>query len=410
MNTMKKTLITTAILSTSGWVMASESRVYITESGIKVTPLFEAKFENNDNLGRYSSAEQPESSNALIVTPGIVLESDRNGNQYQVAYQLSSGHYFDSDDDDYLDHVFATTNFVQVSPRSGIGLNYSYLRMHEARGTGLLAGDELSTIAKEPVKYALHNVNATHVYGAENAKGRIESNLRYEHKTYKNYRNLTMPGYAALSTKYKDFDEIAGGVAFYYDVLPATDLIFEIDLADRRYKLAAPTTGESQDNLNIYYLVGSEWDITGKTSGKVRLGMQNKQYKSRARTDFNGFSWDLDLTWQPLNHSKIEVSAAQRAEDPQQGTNYIKETRFDTAWQHYWLTNFYSNVSFSFIKDDYSESSRKDELLESSFAFGYQLRDYAEITTGWRNENNDSSIATNSYKQNVWYIATNLIF
>lgn len=410
MNTFNKTLITAAILSSSSWVIASESKGYITESGIKVTPLFDAKYENNDNVGRYSSSEKPETSNVLIVTPGVILESDRNGNQYRVAYQLSSGHYFDSDDDDYLDHAFTTNNFVQISRRTGIGLNYTFLQSHEARGTGLLAGDELSTIAKEPVKYTIHHVNATHVYGAENAKGRIESNLRYEHKTYKNYRNLTMPSYAALSTKYKDFDEIAGGVAFYYDVLPATDLLFEVDLADRRYKLAAPTTGESQDNLNTYYLVGSEWDITGKTSGKVRLGLQNKQYKSRARTDFNGFSWDLDLTWQPLNHSKIELSAAQRAEDPQQGTNYIKETSFDTAWQHYWLTNFYSNVSVSLIKDDYSESSRKDELLESSFAFGYELRDYAEITTGWRNENNDSTLATSSYKQNVWYISTNLIF
>ncbi|WP_052737554.1 outer membrane beta-barrel protein [Grimontia sp. AD028] len=410
MNSPKKTLIALALLSTSSWVVANEDNGYTTESGIKITPLFEAYYEYNDNVGRYSPSESPESSSALIAKPGVMFESDRNGNQYQIAYQLSSGNYFDSDVDDFLDHALTTNNFVQISQRSGIGFNYTYLKSHEARGTGILAGDQLTTIANEPVKYSLHNANITHVYGAEDATGRLESNLRYENKKYNNYRDLTAPGFVALSTKYKDYDELAGALAFYYQIFPATELLLEIDLADRQYKLGDPVSGSSQNNLDAYFLVGTQWDITGKTTGKLRLGLQDKNYEDDAREDFNGFSWDLDVVWEPLTYSTIALSAAQSAIDPDQGNNFINQTSFAASWKHFWLSRVYSNIAFDIINDDYSQSSREDDLLRSSFYLGYAFREDTEITAGWRYEDNDSSIDTNRYSQNVWYLGTNLVF
>ncbi|MDD9174983.1 outer membrane beta-barrel protein [Aliivibrio sp. S2TY2] len=410
MKTLTKALITTTLLSASSGVYANEkSHGYITESGLKITPLFEMALENNDNIGRYSSSQQPESSDILRVKPGVVVESDRNGNQYQVLYQMDSGSYFNSHDDDYLDHLFMTNNFVQINQRSGIGFNYTYLYEHEERGTGIFAGDQFSTIASKPVEYSLHNANLTHVYGAENAKGRIESNLKYEKKTYQNYRNLSSPN-DVFSSKFNDYDEFGGGMAFYYNIRPATELLLEVDLADRRYRLSDPFNKQSQDDLNAYYLIGTKWDITGKTSGRLRLGLQNKKYKNHNTEDFNGFSWDLNVTWKPLDYSTINVSASQRAENPDQGANYINKTRFNGAWKHYWQTHFYSSINVALINDDYSSSSRQDDLVETALIFGYELRDYAEITAGWRYEDNDSSITTNTYTQNVWYIATSLIF
>ncbi|MDD1792962.1 outer membrane beta-barrel protein [Enterovibrio sp. ZSDZ42] len=410
MNCPKKTLITVALLSYSSLAIANEDNGFSTESGIKVTPLFNAYLEHNDNVGRYSSSESPESSNALIVSPGIMFESDRNGNEYQIAYLLASGTYFDSDEDDFLDHTLTTNNFIQVSQRSGFGINYTYEKSHEARGTGILAGDELTTIATEPVRYALHNANVTHVYGAEDSTGRIESNLRYENKVYENYRDLTAPGFVALSTRFKDYDEVAGSLAFYYKVFPATDLLVEVDLADRQYKLGDPNNGQSQNNLDAYYLVGAKWDITGKTTGKLRLGIQDKNYEDETREDFNGFSWDLDLTWEPLTYSMISISAAQSAIDPDQGNNFINQTSFGASWKHFWLTNVYSDLALNSVDDDYSQSTREDDLIAASFNLGYEFREDTEIRVGWRYEDNDSSIETNRYSQNVWYLGTNLIF
>ncbi|RTZ17433.1 capsular biosynthesis protein CpsB [Vibrio aquaticus] len=387
-----------------------EGNGYVTDSGLKILPILDSRLEHNDNIGRYSDAESPESSTVLVIEPGIALQSDRGGNQYQVAYQLAAGSYFDSSDDNYVDHRFTTNNKVTLNTRNALRINYAFLYLHEERGSGILAGDGLSTIANEPVEYVIHNASLTHIFGSQEAMGRIETGLRIEDKKYKNYRNIENPQYSLISTKYKDYTEFGGNGAFYYRAFPTTSLLFEVDISERSYDLNDPVTSNSQDSLNVFYLTGATWDITGKTTGKLRFGLQDKSYDDSTKKDFTGFSWDLELEWKPLSYSTVTVAAAQRARDPEQGSNYVDETSFDGNWKHYWLNHLYTNASLQFVLDDYSESTRTDDLYRVGLYFGYELRDYVELSAGWRFEDNESSIDGNSYDQNVWYLSADMLF
>jgi hypothetical protein len=199
-------------------------------------------------------------------------------------------------------------------------------------------------------------------------------------------------------------------MAFYYRAMPATRLLAEVDINNREYKYDGIDTTTSQDSVDRFLLTGATWDITGKTTGKLRLGLQNKSYTEASRVDFNGFSWDLDLEWKPLSYSTVLVSAAQRAKDPEQGSNYVDERSFDTNWKHYWMSNLFTDVSFLYVKDDYSESTRVEDFYRLGLGLGYEIRDFVELSTGWRMENNDSSIDENKYNQNVYYVSANLIF
>lgn len=411
MKTLLRLIVVSGIgLTTTEVIAELKGNGYTTDSGIKILPIFDSRFEHNDNVGRYSDAQSPESSTVFVIEPGVAFLSERGGNKYQVAYQVSSGFYTDSSDDNYVDHKLSTNNEVILNTRNALSLNYSYLFLHEERGTGILAGDALSTIASEPVEYAIHDASVVHAYGSNNAKGRVETTLRLQDRKYNNYRDLQDTQFSQLSTKFKDYFEYGGGVAFYYRALPATSLLFEIDVTQRDYDLNDPVTNNSQDSFDVFYLTGATWDITGKTTGKVRLGLQNKTYDDSTKDDFSGFSWDLDLEWKPLSYSTITVSAAQRARDPDQGSNYVDETSFDGSWKHYWLSHLFTNATAQFVFDDYSTSSRKDDLIKVGLALGYELREYAELNLGWRLEDNDSSIAGNSYDQNVWYVSVNMLF
>lgn len=409
MNTPKLSILALLLAVNYQSVQAAESQGYTTESGLKITPLLESRFEHNDNVGRYSDSEDPESSTVFVVEPGVSIESDRGGNQYRVSYQLASGTYFDSSDDNYLDHKFSTNNFIRFNARNGIALNYSYQYLHEERGTGLLAGDLYSLAADEPVEYAVHNVNGTYVYGSQEATGRLELTLGYEDREYKNYRNVVLPDIGRVSTAYKDHNELNGAIAFYYRVMPATSLLFEVDAVDRTYDLD-DAAGLSQDNLDMYYLVGATWDVSGKTTGKLRLGLQDKTYDESSREDFQGFSWDLEFVWKPLQHSTVALSGSQRARDPEQGTTYVDETSVSAGWKHYWVNNFYSRITGQVREDDYANSEREDDLMTAGVTFGYEILDFADIGLGWKFETNDSTTSGNSYDQNIWYLSTDLLF
>ncbi|WP_159650861.1 outer membrane beta-barrel protein [Vibrio atypicus] len=411
MKTLNKPLsVLTVSLLASNAFAALEGNGYTTESGLKVLPVFNSGYEYNDNIGRYSNDANPESSSLIILEPGVALQAERGESKYQVLYQLSSGNYLDSRDDNYIDHRFATENFISLNRRNSLSINYAFLYQHEERGTGILAGDNFSTAANGPVEFSVHKASLTHTYGSDNATGRIESSLRIEDKNYQNYRNIKDPEFAPYSTKFKDYFEFGAGMAFYYRAMPATRLLAEVDINNRDYKYDGIDTTTSQDSVDRFFLTGATWDITGKTTGKLRLGLQSKSYTEANRVDFNGFSWDLDLEWKPLSYSTVLVSAAQRAKDPEQGSNYVDERSFDTNWKHYWMSNLFTDVSFLYVKDDYSESTRVEDFYRLGLGLGYEIRDFVELSTGWRMENNDSSIDENKYNQNVYYVSANLIF
>ncbi|MCG9580610.1 outer membrane beta-barrel protein [Vibrio tubiashii] len=390
-------------------VSASEERGYVTDSGIRVTPLFESSLEHNDNIGRFSSNQSSESSGILVLEPGIALESDRGGNEHLVAYQISSGTYFDSSDDNFLDHRFVTNNFIRLNAKHGVSFNYNLLFLHEERGTGLSAGDTLATIVTDPVEYVINDVNSTYVYGSEGAQGRLELSLGYLDRSYKNYREISDPNLSQLSTKYKDFDEVSGGGAFYYRAMPATQALFEIELVQRSYDLLDPSTNRSQDSLDHFYMVGSKWDISGKTTGKLRLGLQNKDYEDSQKDQFTGFSWDVDLQWNPLEHSEVTLLGGQRARDPDQGSNYVKDLFLSSGWKHYWRSNIYSDVELTLRNSDYSSSNRDDDFYSNRLALGYTFNDITDLVLGWEYERVNSTINENSYKQNIWFMSVNLV-
>ena len=62
MNTPKLSILALLLAVNYQSVQAAESQGYTTESGLKITPILDSRFEHNDNVGRYSDSEDPESS------------------------------------------------------------------------------------------------------------------------------------------------------------------------------------------------------------------------------------------------------------------------------------------------------------------------------------------------------------
>ncbi|SON52791.1 outer membrane beta-barrel protein [Vibrio tapetis] len=410
MTALKKTQIAISVALLTTTTVHAEERGYITESGINILPLLEVAFSYDDNLGRYSNALDAESSSIITAAPGVEIKSDRGGNSYSATYIIENGYYTNSNDDNYLDHYFATNNFVRVNNRHGLGLNYTFSNQHESRGTGVSAGDDISSAIKEPVKYDRHDANTTYVYGSDNAKGRVELTLDFESLTYKNYRELTNIGGANVSARFKDYAQYGADLAFYYQYLPATQLLVQVDHNRRKYDWNNPNTLQSQDYIDSYYYLGATWDMTGKTTGKVRLGKQHKSYSDSNKDSFGGFSWDLELEWKPVKHSTVELSASQRTQDSDQSFVDIKTHLLNVAWKHYWQEQIYSYVRSEFIRDEYSGDSQTDRILDSRFSLGYELTDTVELAASWNLVDKNSTREANTYDQNVFSISANLLF
>jgi hypothetical protein len=396
-----RTFLYFGALATATNVLALESNGYTTESGLTVLPLLESSLKYDDNYTRTSDAQ---SSSIFDIKPGVALESDRNGNQYRVAYQMDAGFYSNTSDDNYLDHTFATNNFVRVNSRNGIGFNYAFLMQHDTRGSGIASGDALVASLTSPVEYKTHTASATYVYGADTAKGRVEATIDFEDRTYTNYR-----GSAVLDTTFEDYTQFGGDVAFYAQVFPATKLLLQVDYNDRAYTKNA-RNGNSQDYTDIYYFTGATWDVTGKTNGKLRLGLQDKQFDDSTREDRDSFSWDLTLDWSPIEYSTLTVEGGLRNEDAESEEGDLDATRIELSWKHYWLHNVYSDIGVGYNHKDYNSVTRTDETSRAKIMAGYEIYDLVDLSLGWSGQDNESDSVGYTYKQNVWSINANFVF
>ncbi|MBM7036279.1 outer membrane beta-barrel protein [Vibrio ulleungensis] len=389
-----------AAMSTSH-VLALESNGYTTENGLTIIPILESGLRYNDNYTRTSDAQ---SSTIFDVKPGVAIESDRNGNRYRVAYQLDAGFHSNTSDDNYVDHTFATNNLVRFTTRHALGFNYAFLTQHDARGSGIASGDALVANLTTPVEYKTHVADATYIFGSDNAKGRIEATLDFEDRTYTNYR-----GSDVLDTTFEDYQQIGADGAFYVQVLPATQLLFQLDYNNRQYTKNS-RSGDSQNYNEIYYLTGAVWDITGKTNGKLRLGIQDKKYDDSSREGSDNFSWDLTVEWQPLEYSTITIDGGLRNEDADTEEGDLDASRISAQWKHYWLANIYSNLGLSYSRKDYNSVTRTDDTSSASIKLGYELYERVDLVAGWRGEDNDSNSVGYTYNQNVWSLNANFAF
>lgn len=376
--------------------MAAVSPVpYVTGSGIEVTPFIAVSLQHNDNVTFENDSRNKISSMLLELEPSIMAKAEHGKTTHSAIYTLSSGSYFDSSEDNYLDHRFDIASIWNINIRNRLDLGYELNLSHEARGSGISEGISSTTEGfDEPIEFVTNDVNATYIYGADGAKGRLEGSVGYFDKSYKNFRN---------TTQFNDYYENLYDAVFYYQVTTATDLLFNVRKEDRRYDKNTPGQTTADSDV-MYYYIGAEWDITGKTTGTIKLGMQDKNFKSASREDFDGTSWDIGITWSPKSYSTFSLNTSQSAEDPDQAGDYIEETIYSIDWQHYWRDNFSTRVAFANADEDYTGVSRKDDTDYYGISASYDIRRWISLTAGWDYKDKTSSQTNIGYDQQIWYL------
>ncbi|MEJ2764626.1 outer membrane beta-barrel protein [Photobacterium sp. MCCC 1A19761] len=372
---------------------------YVTESGIEITPVIATSIQHDDNITNENESDNKISSMLFELEPSIFVKATHGDNYYYADYILTNGNYFSSSEDNYLDHQLDFISELNINQRNRLYLAYEFDRLHEARGTGISEGISSTTDGfDEPIEYSAHYLHANYAYGSEGAKGQIVGSVGYYDRSYENFREVT---------QFRDYDENHYGAAFYYRMASSTRLFVDIRREDRRYQTIAPQQ-PSLDNDVTYYYVGAEWDITGKTSGIAKFGLQDKRFRDGNRSDFRGNSWDVKLSWSPRQYSTLSLSALQQAKDPDQAGDYVKETAYTFGWQHFWRERFYTDLTYTHSDESYTGVNRDDTTRTWQISASYDMRRWLSFTLGWDYSDRTSSQPGIDSNKQIWSLTATL--
>ncbi|WP_417227611.1 outer membrane beta-barrel protein [Amphritea sp.] len=388
----------TSILSMPALMLSSQAFSAIEPASIeagpvRIVPTLNVETSYDDNI--FSSTTAEVDSLKMAVTPQFEIIAEDGFNAYKASYAMSHGTYKSSSDDNYTDHQVGLDAHLEFNARNTLDLNTAYSKNHEERGTGITETGSIGAGVDAPLEYDTKSVSFSYTYGADNATGRLVLAGQYTDKEYQNFRSIT---------EERDNEETSFSGTFFYRIQPKTSLLFEIRNQNLNYK-TDPTN--SLDSETQRYYIGATWEGTAKTTGTIKLGTVKKDFKSSAREDFSGSSWEVGINWKPLTYSTFNLATSQSEKESSGTGDFIDSQTIRLSWTHDWNDQVQTIFSSGFTNDDYKGTTggREDDITDASINLNYDIRRWLSIGMGYSHQNTDSNTVGIPFDRNIYLIS-----
>lgn len=401
---IRSTLVLAAgcLLASHGALLQAQSAddtgpATITRGPFSILPLLSAEVAYDDNI--FESASNEVDSWVTYVKPSVSTALETGGQLYALSYSGDYGRYLDSSDDDYEDHNFNAGADLNLGLRHHVQLSANYAMDHEERGKDSSEGfdpDNPSIDAPLQVDKTLYD--GEYAYGSRGSIGRIVLAANYLDVAYQNER---------ASTRYRDYDSTGASATFYYRVLPATSLLFEVRASKNAYALDRPGSA-SLDSQTRHYLFGATWDITELTNGTLKLGHVQREFDDQARGDFSGFDWELDMRWSPRSYSHVDIIAAREEEEAYGDGNFIDVRRYEIHWNHDWTDRIGTKIDASYVDETFIGDDRDEQSMGYGIAVKYRWQRWLSLQLGANFSDRDSNLERLQYDRTLYKLSVNL--
>lgn len=331
--------------------------------GAQFQPVMGLEYGYDDNL-LHTGADTLDSQYLRLI-PELQFVWGRRISHIKAGYTLDAATYFDSSDDNYVDHQVDLIGHHEFTARHRIDATYEFLKGHQARGTGIAEFEQTD----KPVKFTDHDVDAAYEFGAQSARMQLGVNLGYYQRTYDNFRERS---------QYRDYDSFHYGATFKWRVGTRTKLLLDLSDSDINYDRVEP--GQISRDSNVTRgLVGVIWEATAKSEGRAAFGIEDKRFVDKGREDFTGFAWDVAFTWRPTTYSTLELVSARESKDPFTSGDYVEESSYELNWEHYWLERWATDIQLSYVDKDYTGDDREDEITKIRLGVIYEFRRWMKL-------------------------------
>jgi hypothetical protein len=150
-------------------------------------------------------------------------------------------------------------------------------------------------------------------------------------------------------------------------------------------------TEPSQDSDGWEARVGTEVDITALLFGEAFVGYRKQYFDDEAFDSEDGFSFGVDLTWNPTTLTTVGLTGGADFEPTvQAGASSDFETRVALAVDHELLRNVLIGATAAYERDDFTGIDRLDETYEIGGRATYLLNRYLYLRGGYTFEDRTS--------------------
>jgi hypothetical protein len=380
-----------AIAAVSSSAYAVEPNGISLGSGVTFLPAVELTVSDDSNIYKLPDETKVDST-VTRLKPSFGIQADLGTTQLSAGYVAEKGMYTNDSDDNYIDHRLSASSKTEVSSRDEVDFNLNYNIVHDDRGSGTVEGN--AAIATEPDTYDETVVGAAYIYGSDSAMLNLKPYAEYYNKHYTNNKNL--------GTADRNYSQVKLGALLSVKVSSATKALLEVRSADISYEEdSAKAKGREGNLMNL--LAGASWDITGKTTGEVKLGALKRSFDESGIDDSTRFAWEAQLIWNPRSYSTVTFLSQQTANETNDPGTYIASQYSLVSWDHEFSPFMSVVLDASLSNDEYVDDTagREDEVVSYGVTGVFSPSKILDVKASLKDESRDSNIAGLDYDRQI---------
>lgn len=345
--------------------------------GFEFTPTLKVGESYDDNFR--GVATNTKSSWITSTLPTFLLSAQTNTSGYQLEYAIDSEVFHDYPDASHVDQRVALKSITEFDSRNRLNWELGYRRAEETADTANRVDND---------KYTLKNALLGYSFGVKSGLNQIDLSTDYEELRYRNSGTLN-----------DDREHNTTGViaTWYHRLGGKTRALFE--LRRSRYDYLLP--GNPRNSTGSAALVGLTRDVTAKTSGSLRFGVEHKNFDSSSVGDRTSPTWEVGMSWKPRTYSTFSLNTRKAFDEGYDGATTVHTTSTRLGWIHKWSGWISSELHYRHADSSYLGLGRDDVLDDYGASLIYAASRWANITLGYQRWYNNSNISDQRYTRNV---------
>jgi hypothetical protein len=359
-------------------------------SGVTFLPVVDLTVENNSNI--YSTPEDEIDDTITRLTPSFTFQSDFGKTKANATYRAEQGFYGEDKNDDYLDHNLSADVSYEINARQEVSGNASYNDAHDPRGAGTVEGAGSAAVVPDEYEEITGGVN--YVYGTDSSTGNIEVYADSYQKRYSNNE--------AAGTSDRDHNKLNFGAILSLTASPDAEFILEAKQTNITYS-ENTAKAEAREGYEQRMFAGMRWDITGATTGEIKVGRSVRFFDDSSISSNMRIAWEANLTWEPLTYSSVVLSSSQSSNETNDAGSYIANTYSSVSWDHEFSSYYSAGLKASISSDAYVDDAagREDDLVSYGINGTYSPINWMDVTLDVSQSEKTSNINTYEFDQQI---------
>lgn len=348
--------------------------------GFDFTPTLKLSESYDDNFRELE--HNAKSSMVTEIAPVFELKAEDRNSGTRLIYQPTRYIYQDESDASHTDQRLSLDSIMEFTDRHRLELD-AEIRKYEL--TNSTAVDGIND------KFRSDHAGGTYTYGARSASNQLQVGADYAQLRTQNSDGIN-------SDKERNTTSLTS--TWFHRIGSNTRSLLEYDHTRFDY-LSDNLRSSKSDAL----LAGAVWDFTAKTSGRVRVGFEHKNFDDNSVKDLNNPTWQVDLSYKPRTYSVFTFVARQALDEGDDGSDAVKATSTKLGWRHGWTSRISTFTEAGMGHYIYKGQNRTDDLHEFVVGADYQMRRWLDFSLSYRFRNDDSDAQDQSFVRHVYLLS-----